>query len=165
MRHIIIVQAENEPGVLSRIAGLFSGRGYNIESLTVAETLDKNFARFTIVTKGKDEVIEQISKQLNRLINTIKVIDLSEENLVERELVLIKVNASRDDVRSELLRVAGIFNANVVDVTGKTYTLEVMGSPSRIKSFIELLKPYGIKEMARSGAVAIGKDNVFAEIK
>jgi len=157
MKHTLSVLVQNEAGVLSRLVGLFSGRGYNIESLTVAPTQDAEYSRATIVTFGDDRVIEQITKQLNRLINTIKVIDISGEASIERELVLVKVAAKEED-RSEILRIAEIFDAKIVDATSKTYTLEAMGDDIKIKSFIELLRAVGIRELVRSGKVAISRE-------
>ncbi len=160
MKHTLSVLVQNEAGVLSRIAGLFSGRGFNIESLTVAPTQDQEYSRITIVTSGDDSVIEQICKQLNRLINTIKVMDITGENSIEREIILVKV-AAKDEDRSELIRIAEIFNAEIVDVTAKTYTIEATGDDSRIRSLIELLRPMGIRELVRSGKVAISREAQF----
>lgn len=160
MKHTLSVLVQNEAGVLSRIVGLFSGRGFNIESLTVAPTQDQDYSRITIVTSGDDAVIEQICKQLNRLINTLKVMDITGENSIEREIVLVKV-AAKDEDRSELIRIAEIFNAEIVDVTAKTYTIEVMGDDSKIRSVIELLRPMGIRELVRSGKVAISRETQF----
>lgn len=157
MKHTLSVLVQNEAGVLSRIAGLFSGRGFNIESLTVAPTQDYAFSRVTIVTTGDDAVIEQICKQLNRLINTLKVMDITGENSIERELILIKVTA-KDEDRSEILRIAEIFEAKIVDVTAKTYTVEATGDDFKIRSLIELLRPLGIRELVRSGKVAISRE-------
>jgi acetolactate synthase-1/3 small subunit len=157
MKHTLSVLVQNEAGVLSRISGLFSGRGFNIESLTVAPTQDAEYSRVTIVTTGDDGVIEQITKQLNRLINTLKVIDITGEGSIERELVLVKVAAKEED-RSEILRIAEIFDAKIVDATSKTYTLEAMGDDIKIKSFIELLRAVGIRELVRSGKVAISRE-------
>lgn len=148
MRHTLSVLVQNESGVLTKISTLFSGRGFNIESLTVAPTLDTEYSRITIVTTGDDRVVEQICKQLNRLINVIKVVDVTGEGSIDRELLLIKVAAKEED-RSEILRIAEIFDAEIVDVTQKTYTLEFMGEESKIKSIIELLKPIGIRELVR----------------
>jgi acetolactate synthase-1/3 small subunit len=160
MKHTISVLVQNEAGVLSSISGLFSGRGYNIESLTVAPTLDSEYSRVTIVTIGDDKVIEQICKQLHRLIYTIKVVDVSGENCIDRELILIKVTA-RDEYRSEILRIAEIFDAKIVDVSPKTYTLQFVGDEEQVKSVVELLRPLGIKELVRSGKVAITKETQF----
>lgn len=160
MRHILSVLVQNESGVLSRISGLFSGRGFNIESLTVAPTNEPDYSRVTIVTSGDDAIIEQICKQLNRLINTIKVVDITQENYIDRELVLIKVSA-KEEKRSEILRIAEIFNAKIVDVSPKTYTLEISGDEVKIRSIIELIRPIGIKEMVRSGKIAISREMQF----
>jgi acetolactate synthase-1/3 small subunit len=155
-KHTISVLMENEFGVLSRVAGLFSGRGFNIESLSVAPTLDDSISRMTIVTRGDESIIEQITKQLNKLIDTIKVIDFTEGEYVEREMALIKVKA-QEDTRAEVLRIADIFRGNVVDVTSRTYTLEIIGAPSKIEAVIDLLRPIGIGEIARSGPVVLGR--------
>ena len=157
MRHTLSVLVQNESGVLSRISGLFSARGFNIESLTVAVTNDPDYARFTIVTEGDDAIIEQITKQLNRLINVIKVVDTEGQNYIDRELVLVKVSA-KEEKRSEILRIAEIFNANIVDVSSKSYTIEAIGDEIKIRSLIELLRPIGVKEMVRSGKVAISRE-------
>ena len=156
MRHTISVLVENEFGVLTRIAGLFSGRGFNIESLSVAPTLDPTLSRMTIVTSGDDQVIEQVNKQLNKLIDTIKVIDFTGEDFIEREMALIKVNAE-DSTRAEILRICDIFRGKVVDVTPKCYTVEVTGSPVKVNAIIDLLRPMGIKELVRSGPVVLGR--------
>jgi acetolactate synthase-1/3 small subunit len=156
MRHTISVLVENEFGVLTRIAGLFSGRGFNIESLSVAPTLDPTLSRMTIVTSGDDRIIEQVNKQLNKLIDTIKVIDFTGEDFIEREMALIKVNAE-DSTRAEILRICDIFRGKVVDVTPKCYTAEVTGSPVKVNAIIDLLRPMGIKELVRSGPVVLGR--------
>ena len=156
MRHTISVLVENKFGVLSRIAGLFSGRGFNIESLSVAESLDPNGSRMTIVTRGDDRVIEQVTKQLNKLVDVIKVIDHTEEKFVGRELALIKINAE-PQLREEILRIAEIFRGKVVDVSSKTYTVEVTGDEEKVEAFIEMLKPLGIKEIARTGKIAMSR--------
>ena len=164
MIHTISVLVRNEAGVLSRISDLFSGRGYNIESLTVAPTLDTDFSRVTIVTNGDDKVIEQITKQLNRLIPTIKVMDLPVADAIEREFIMCKVCA-RDEHRSEILRIAEIFNAKIIDVTHRSYTLQALGDDRQIKSLIELLKPIGIRELVRSGKVVIAREAQFQNPK
>lgn len=156
MKHTISVLVENEFGVLSRISGLFSGRGFNIESLSVAPTLEPNISRMTLVTTGDDRILEQINKQLNKLISTIKVVDFTGEEYVERELALIKVNAEADS-RAEALRIVDIFRANVVDVTPKTYTIQITGAPAKIDGLVELLRPMGIKEIVRSGPIVMGR--------
>ena len=155
-KHTIAVLVENKFGVLSRVAGLFSARGYNIESLSVGETLDPTVSRMTLVVKGDAFVIEQVIKQLHKLIDVIKVTDLSEENHVEREMLLIKVNAE-PAARAEILRIGDIFRAKVVDVTPNTYTLEGTGEESKIEAIIELLRPFGIQELVRTGKVAIAR--------
>jgi len=156
MKHTISVLVENEFGVLARVAGLFSGRGFNIESLSVAPTLEPNISRMTLVTRGDDRILEQINKQLNKLISTIKVVDFTGEAYVERELALIKVTAEADQ-RAEALRIVDIFRANVVDVTPKSYTVQITGAPAKIDGLIELLRPMGIKEIVRSGPIVMGR--------
>ncbi len=156
MKHTISVLVENEFGVLARVAGLFSGRGFNIESLSVAPTLEPDTSRMTIVTRGDDRILEQITKQLNKLISTIKVVDFTDEEYVERELALIKVTAESDS-RAEVLRIVDIFRAKVVDVTPKSYTVEMTGAPAKIDAVLVLLSPFGIKEVVRSGPVVIGR--------
>ena len=158
MQHTISVLMNNHFGVLSRVSGLFSGRGFNIESLNVAETSDPNISRMTIVTIGDNSKIEQITKQLNKLVDVIKVLDLTHENFVDRELVLIKMNAETR-VREEMLRIVDLFRAKVIDVSPSTYTIEITGDEGKINSFIELLSPLGIKEVVRSGRIAIGRGN------
>lgn len=157
-RHTIAVLVENRFGVLARVAGLFSARGYNIESLSVGETQESGVSRMTIVTSGDDFIIEQIIKQLHRLIDVIKIIDLTDESHVDREMVLIKVNAG-PAVRAEVLRIADIFRAKVVDASAKTYTIEVTGDEAKISAILELLRPLGIKEIARTGKVALSRGN------
>ncbi|QSV44801.1 acetolactate synthase small subunit [Geobacter benzoatilyticus] len=156
MKHTITVMVENEFGVLSRVAGLFSGRGFNIDSLSVAPTNDETISRMTIVTRGDDQILEQISKQLNKLIDVIKVIDFTEGEAIEREMAIVKVSAE-DAGRAEVLRIADIFRAKIIDVTPKSYTLEVTGSPAKIDAILELLRPLGLKELVRTGPVAIGR--------
>ncbi len=156
-RHTFAVLVENKFGVLGRITGLFSARGFNIESLSVAETEDDTISRITLVTSGNENILEQVNKQLNRLIDVIKVTDLSEEDHVDRELVMIKVHAETEIMRSEVLRLADIFRAKIVDVTPKTYVLEVTGDEGKIRAVIELLKPLGIKEVVRTGKIAIAR--------
>ncbi|OHB32944.1 MAG: acetolactate synthase small subunit [Desulfuromonadaceae bacterium GWC2_58_13] len=156
MKHIISVLVENEFGVLSRVVGLFSGRGFNIESLSVAPTLDPTISRITIATSGDDQILEQITKQLNKLIDTIKIIDFTGQDFVEREMSLIKVTAE-DNTRAEVLRIVDIFRGKIVDVTPRSFTIEVTGSPTKIDAIIELLRPMGIKELVRSGPVVLGR--------
>jgi acetolactate synthase-1/3 small subunit len=157
VRHTITLLVDNESGVLSRIAGLFSARGFNIESLNVGETLDPETSRITLVTTGDDFIIQQIIKRFNNMVNVIKVSDLTDEVRVEREMVLIRMDA-RDETRAEILRTADIFRAKVVDVGPKSYTLELTGDKDKINGFIELLRPMGIKEIARTGTVAMKRE-------
>ena len=157
MRHTISILVDNEPGVLARIAGLFSARGFNIESLCVAETLDPTISRITLVTSGEDWVIEQIIKRFNNMINVIKVQDLTEVTHVGIEMVLVRVEATQE-TRAEILRMAGIFRAKVIDVGPKSYALEFTGDKDKITALLELLKPMGIKEIARTGVVAMARE-------
>ncbi len=153
-RHTISVLVENRFGVLARVAGLFSARGFNIDSLCVGETQDPTVSRITITTSGDEYLVEQIKKQLNRLVDVIKVMELTEGEFVDREMMLIKVSASRE-VRSDVLRITDIFRAKVVDVSPQTYTLEVTGDSGKLAAIVKLLRPYGIKEIVRTGKVAI----------
>jgi len=155
-KHTIAVLVENKFGVLSRVAGLFSARGYNIESLSVGETLDPSVSRMTLVVSGDEFVIEQVMKQLHKLIDVIKVNDLTDDSHVERELVLVRVNAEPQH-RAEILRVGDIFRAKVVDVTAVSYVLEATGDEGKIDAMLELLRPMGIQEVVRTGKVAIGR--------
>ena len=158
MRHLISILVENEAGALSRISGLLSARGYNIESLTVAPTEDASMSRMTIVTSGSDDVIEQITKQLNKLVDVVKVVDLSEAEHIERELMLIKVRAGakeRDDVK----RMADIFRGRVIDVSDNTYTIELTGSGEKLDAFIHALDAGTILETVRTGTSGIGRGN------
>ncbi|MCL4470374.1 MAG: acetolactate synthase small subunit [Sulfuricella sp.] len=156
MRHIISLLMENEAGALSRVAGLFSARGYNIESLTVAPTEDETLSRMTIVTRGSDDVIEQITKQLNKLIDVVKVVDLSEAGHIERELMLVKVRAE-GEWREEMKRMSDIFRGRIVDVTDKTYTIELTGAGYKLDAFLEALDKGAILETVRTGASGIGR--------
>ncbi|MGA2192079.1 MAG: acetolactate synthase small subunit [Nitrospirota bacterium] len=157
MRHIISILVENKFGVLSRVSGLFSGRGYNIESISVGQTIDPLTSQMTIVTIGDDNIIEQITKQLNKLIDVIKVTDLTEFDHVEREMALIKVQP-KPEHRAEALRVAEIFRGVIVDSSPKTYTIQVTGDDKKLEAIIDLLKPMGIKEIVRTGKVAIARE-------
>jgi acetolactate synthase-1/3 small subunit len=156
MRHTISVLVENEFGVLSRVAGLFSGRGFNIESLSVAETLDPTVSRITLVTTGDDTVLEQITKQLNKLVDVVKVVDLTEGNHIERELMLVKVRAAGKD-REEMKRLADIFRGRILDVTDKSYTIELTGTGSKLDAFLTAIEPGTILETVRTGASGIGR--------
>jgi acetolactate synthase-1/3 small subunit len=156
MRHTISVLVENKFGVLARVAGLFSGRGYNIDSLNVGETEDPTISRMTIVARGDDRILEQITKQLNKLIDVIKVTDLTSEEHVERELALIKVSAPQK-VRSEIIQLASIFRSSIVDVSLESLIISVTGDEDKINALIDMLRPYGIREISRSGRVAISR--------
>ena len=163
MRHIISLLMENEAGALSRVAGLFSARGYNIESLTVAPTEDATLSRMTIVTSGSDDVIEQIIKQLNKLVDVVKVLDLNDGGHIERELMLVKVRATGKD-REEMKRIADIFRGRIIDVTDKTYTIELTGTGSKLDAFIEALDDGAILETVRTGASGIGRGERILKI-
>ncbi|MCF8110304.1 MAG: acetolactate synthase small subunit [Desulfobacteraceae bacterium] len=156
-QHLLSILVDNEPGVLSRITGLFSGRGYNIESLSVAETVDPKISRITMVTKGSPMIVEQIQKQLNKLINVIKVIDLTDTKYVIREMALIKVNA-RSENRAEILRITDIFRGQVVDVGSEHFTIKIEGDQEKTEAILSLLKPFGIREIARTGCVALPRE-------
>jgi len=155
MRHIISLLMENEAGALSRVAGLFSARGYNIESLTVAPTEDPSLSRMTLVTRGSDNVIEQIKKQLNKLIDIVKLADISDGVHIERELMMVKVQAASPEQREELKRIADIFNGCVLDVTDKTYVIELTGSGDKLDAFLGAIDQSSILETVRSGATGI----------
>jgi acetolactate synthase I/III small subunit len=156
MRHILSVLIENEAGALSRVTGLFSARGYNIDSLTVQTTEDTTMSRMTIVTHGSEDVIEQITKQLNKLVEVVKVIDLNEADHIERELMLIKVRATGKE-RDEMKRMADIFRGRIIDVTEKAYTVELTGTGEKLDAFIKALDPAAILETVRTGASGIGR--------
>ncbi len=154
MKHTISVTVENEFGVLARVAGLFSGRGFNIDSLSVAETQDPTVSLITLVTRGDDQIIEQIIKQLHKLVNVLKVTDMQEGEYLDRELVLVKVNAN-DQTKGEILRLVDIFRGKVVDVSPKSYTVEITGDEGKVRAVMELLAPLGIREVVRTGKVAM----------
>jgi len=156
MRHVISVLVENKFGVLAKVSGLFSGRGFNIDSLCVGETMDPTVSRMTIVVKGEDKILEQVTKQLNKLVDVIKVQDFTEISYVDRELVLVKVDAPPKN-RAQILEVASIFRARIVDVNPETVTLEVTGDQGKIKAIVDLLQPYGVRELVRTGRVAIAR--------
>ncbi|MBI3995052.1 MAG: acetolactate synthase small subunit [Nitrospirae bacterium] len=164
MEHIISVMVENKFGVLSRVAGLFSGRGFNIESLSVGPSMDPTVSMMTLVTRGDDRIVEQIIKQLNKLIDVIKVVDLTEGAFVARETVLIKINAKGED-RAEALRITDIFRARVIDSTPATYTIEVTGDTNKIDAIINLLRPLGIKDLIRTGRIAIAREEIKAAVQ
>ncbi len=156
MKHVISVLMENAPGALSRVVGLFSARGYNIETLTVAPTEDETLSRLTLVTIGSDDVIEQITKHLNRLVDVIKVVDLTEGPHIERELMLIKVRAVGKE-REEMKRMADIFRGRIIDVTDKAYTIELTGNQEKVQAFIDALDRSAILETVRTGVSGIGR--------
>lgn len=157
MRHIISVLMENEPGALSRVVGLFSQRNFNIESLTVAPTEDETLSRLTVTTIGDDRVVEQITKQLNKLIDVVKVVDLTEGEHLERELMMIKMKANNGTVRAEIKRTADIFRGTIIDVTPNTFTVQLVGSSSKLDAFIEALGTSNIMEVVRSGVSGIAR--------
>ena len=157
MRHIISVLMENESGALSRVAGLFSARGYNIESLTVAPTEDASLSRMTLVTVGPDNVVEQIIKQLNKLIDVVKLADITDGSHIERELMMIKVRASSDNQREEMKRMADVFRGRILDVTDETYTIELTGTGDKLDAFINAIEDTQIIETVRSGATGIAR--------
>jgi len=156
MKHTLSVLVENKPGVLARTAGLFSRRGYNIESLTVGVTENQDVSRMTIVVSGDDEVVEQVTKQLNKLIEVIKVSDLTKESYIDRELVLIKVAAEGEN-RMEIMQITSIFRARIVDVAPKSLVIEVTGDEGKIYALTCMLRQFGIKEMVRTGRLALGR--------
>ncbi|ADQ03945.1 acetolactate synthase, small subunit [Caldicellulosiruptor owensensis OL] len=158
MKYTLSVLVENHPGVLSRVAGLFSRRGFNIDSLAVGVTEDPTISRMTIVVNGDDYIVEQVTKQLNKLIDVIKIKKLNPKEAVERELALIKVNAN-SQTRSDIIQITEIFRANIVDVSKETLTIEISGDEDKIEALIELLKQYGIREVVRTGLIAIERGN------
>ena len=166
MKHTISLLVENKPGVLSRVASLFSGRGFNIESLSVAETIDPKISRMTILTRGDDRILEQITKQLNKLINIIKVIDFKSNEYVGRELALIKVTVTEEN-RSEVLSIIDIFRGKVLDVSSESYTVEITGDENKMLAIIDLFTPMGIKDIARTGSAALarGSKTKVAKVK
>jgi acetolactate synthase-1/3 small subunit len=154
MRHTISVQVENKFGALTRIAGLFSGRGYNIDTLNVAPTQDQKTSRMTIVTRGDDATIDQIIKQLNKLVDVLEVRDFREGEYVDRELVLVKVGVD-SKTRAEIMQISDIFRAKIVDVQPKTLTIEITGDDSKIEKFVNLMSTFGIVELTRTGRIAL----------
>lgn len=154
MRHLLSVLVENEPGVLSRVSGLFSGRGFNIETLNVAPTLEEGVSVMTITTSGDEQIIEQIIKQLRKLVTVIKVVDLTEVRSVEREMMLLKVSAE-EGKRAEILRIVDVFRCKVVDVGFDELTIEITGTQDKLTALINLMQRFGIREAARTGAVAM----------
>ena len=164
MRHIISLLMENEAGALSRVAGLFSARGYNIESLTVAPTEDATLSRMTIVTRGSDEVIEQITKQLNKLVDIVKIQDLTDGSHIERELMLVKVRTHTNELREEMKRMTDIFRGRIIDVADKTYTIELTGPGSKLDTFLEAVEASAILETVRTGASGIGRGDRIMKV-
>ncbi|NOQ94253.1 MAG: acetolactate synthase small subunit [Methylophaga sp.] len=164
MRHIISILIENEAGALSRVVGLFSARAYNIESLTVAPTEDASLSRITIVAIGTDRIIEQITKQLNKLIDVVKLLDLSEGPHIEREMVLVKVKSATMAQREDIKRLADIFRGHIIDVTTSTYTIELTGSGKKVDSFIEALAEHKILETVRSGVSGIARGDKILHV-
>ncbi|MDI6799916.1 MAG: acetolactate synthase small subunit [Actinomycetota bacterium] len=156
MKHTLSVLVDNEPGVLTRVAGLFSRRGFNIDSLAVGPTEDPNYSRMTIVVDGETHTLEQVTKQLHKLINVLKINDLDPKESIQRELVLIKVNAP-PTTRAQIIEIVDIFRANIVDVAKNTLTIEITGSADKLNAFEEMLRPYGIKELARTGKIALSR--------
>jgi acetolactate synthase-1/3 small subunit len=156
-KHTISILVENKFGAFNRIAGMFAAKGYNIDSLSVGPTEDEGVSRMTIVTRGDDQIIEQITKQLNKLIDIIKVVDLTFESFVDRELVLVKVQ-STTETRPEIMQIAEIFRAKVVDISPRTLTLEATGSQQKVDAIIKMLKPFAVKEIARTGRVALKRE-------
>ncbi|MCP4744969.1 MAG: acetolactate synthase small subunit [Desulfobacteraceae bacterium] len=157
-KHTLTMLVDNEPGVLSRVAGLFSGRGFNIDSLCVAETMDPKVSRITVVTQANEILLEQIEKQLRKLINVIKLRDMTGDRAIRRELCLICVNAQSSENRDEINRLVNFFRASVIDVGPEYYIIETVGSQEKISAFISLLKPLGIKKIARTGAIALYRE-------
>ncbi len=163
MRHIISLLMENESGALSRVSGLFSARGYNIESLTVAPTEDASLSRMTIVTSGSDEIIEQIIKQLNKLIDVVKVLDLNDGKFIERELMIVKVKANVQ-YRDEMKRMCDIFRGRIIDVSDSSFTIELTGSSSKLDAYIESIDKAAILETVRTGASGIGRGDRILKV-
>ncbi|GDX55211.1 acetolactate synthase small subunit [Methylophilaceae bacterium] len=163
MRHIISLLMENESGALSRVSGLFSARGYNIESLTVAPTEDPTLSRMTIVTSGSDEIIEQIIKQLNKLIDVVKVLDLNDGRFIERELMIVKVKANAQ-YRDEMKRMCDIFRGRIIDVSDSSFTIEITGSSSKLDAYIESIDEAAILETVRTGASGIGRGDRILKV-
>ena len=153
-RHIISVEVENRFGILARVASLFSARGFNIDSLTVGETEDQSISRMTLVVPGDDQIIEQVIKQLRKLIDVIKVVDLTGKDIIERELILVRVKAKKED-RAEIMRIVDIFRAKIVDVHSESFTIEATGAEGKVEGLLTLLRSFGVQEMVRTGKVAV----------
>ena len=157
MRHIISIEVENRFGILARITSLFSARGFNIDSLAVGETEDPTVSRVTMVVPGDDQIIEQVIKQLHKLVDVIKVVDLRGQDIVERELILVRVNARRAD-RAEIMRIVDIFRSRIVDIDPLSFTIEITGTEEKIKGILTLLKIFGIKKLVRTGKIALSRE-------
>lgn len=164
MRHVISILMENEAGALSRVSGLFSARGYNIESLTVAPTDDPTLSRMTLVTRGSDEIVEQIVKQLNKLIDVVKVMDLAQYSAIEREMMMVKVAVDKIPICEAVKRLSDIFRGNIIDVSDKTYTIELTGERSKLDAFIKALEEFRIIEVVRSGSMGIARGEVSLRV-
>lgn len=164
MRHTIAVSVKDHPGVLARVASLFTRRGFNIESLAVGYTEETGISRMTIVVEGDERVLEQITKQLNKLIDVIRVKDISPKNSVERELALIKVNSLSLPARSEIIQTVDIFRANIIDVNNQIMTIETTGTEDKINALIELLRPFGLREVVRTGKIALARGSASASV-
>lgn len=164
MRHTIAVSVKDHPGVLARVASLFTRRGFNIESLAVGYTEETGISRMTIVVEGNERVLEQITKQLNKLIDVIRVKDISPKNSVERELALIKVNSNSLPARSEIIQTVDIFRANIIDVNNQIMTIETTGTEDKVNALIELLRPFGLREVVRTGKIALARGSASASV-
>lgn len=164
MRHTIAVSVKDHPGVLARVASLFTRRGFNIESLAVGYTEETGISRMTIVVEGDERVLEQITKQLNKLIDVIRVKDISPKNSVERELALIKVNSNSLSARSEIIQTVDIFRANIIDVNNQIMTIETTGTEDKVNALIELLRPFGLREVVRTGKIALARGSASASV-
>lgn len=164
-KHVIVAKVQHNVGVLSRITSLFAGRGYNIDSLTVGKTHENKIARITIIVNGDERVVEQIIKQLRKLIETLKVRDITDSPHIERELALIKIHTADSDTRDEIMRLVNIFRAKVVDVAPDSYTVEITGDQEKINAFIDLVKPFGIKDVARTGVLAVIRESAKDKTK
>ena len=164
MRHVISVLMENESGALSRVVGLFSARGYNIESLSVAPTDDDSLSRLTLVTRGSEQIIEQILKQLNKLIEVVKVSDLSDFKHIEREMMLIKVEAKHADAITSIKQVSDVFRGKIIDLSNKTFTIEVLGQGEKLDAFIDAMQDQVIVEVVRSGCIGIARGNISLRV-
>lgn len=164
MRHIISILMENESGALSRVAGLFSARGYNIESLTVAPTDDPTLSRLTLVTRGSDQVIEQIIKQLNKLVDVVKLLDLTEHSHIEREILMLKVRVTDSEQRAEVMRLTQIFRGHVIDVSTESYIVEMTGDSPKLDAFIETMRAFEVVEVVRSGVMGIARGDVALKL-